>query len=96
MAVVRHYLMQAADGQGEALSAALTALAQEVRALPGCSGVECLIDMANADQIVFIERWDSVEAHKAASALLPKNVMTTVMAALTERPVGRYLAIAPV
>ncbi len=92
MAVVRHYLMQAAEGQGAGLSAALLALAQEVRALPGCSGVECLIDVADADRFVFIERWDSVEAHKAAGAHLPKSAMAPVMAALADRPVGSYLA----
>jgi quinol monooxygenase YgiN len=92
MAVVRHYLLRAAEGRSAALSAALLALAQEVRALPGCSGVECLIDTADADRFVFIERWDSVEAHKAAGALLPKAAMAPVMAALADRPTGSYLA----
>ncbi len=91
MGVVRHYLMQAVKGQGEVLSAALTALAQHVRALPGCGGVECLVDTADADRFIFIERWDSVEAHKAAGALLPKAIMTPVMSALADRPVGSYL-----
>jgi quinol monooxygenase YgiN len=87
--------MQAADGQGEALAAALTALAQEVSALPGCGGVECLVDLSNGDRFVFIERWESVEAHKAAGALLPKAAMAPVMAALADRPVGSYLAEVP-
>jgi len=87
--------MQAADGQGEALAAALTALAQEVGALPGCGGVECLVDLSNSDRFVFIERWESVEAHKAAGALLPKAAMAPVMAALADRPIGSYLAEVP-
>jgi quinol monooxygenase YgiN len=91
MSVARHYVMLAADGQAKALAAGLEALAQAVRALPGCLGVECFHDVDQAERFIFIERWESIETHRSASAFLPKTLMTPVMAALAEKPMGSYL-----
>ncbi len=92
MTVSRFYIMQAAEGQDEALSAALAALADGVLALPGCEGVDLMQDLADATRFVFIEKWQSVEAHKNAGKLLPKALMAPVMGALQAPPQGSYLA----
>ncbi len=91
MTVARHYVMQAADGQSNALASALAALADNVIALPGCLGVELLQDQATAGRFIFIEKWESVEAHKNAGKLLTKASMEPVMAALGEPPAAAYL-----
>lgn len=91
MTVLRHYLMRAAEGRGEALGAALAALADKVRPLAGCEKVEMFTDAGDANAFIFIEYWSSVEAHKAAGAALGKDAFADVMAALAGPPEGRYL-----
>jgi heme oxygenase (mycobilin-producing) len=91
MTVARHYVMLAKEGSEAALDSALRAVADAVRPLPGCEGVEMLRDLANGRRFVFIERWADVEAHKAASGLLDKSVIAPMMAALDGPPEGSYL-----
>lgn len=89
--IARHYMMNAKAGDGDELRAALAILADAVRPLPGCDGVEALRDIADPDRFVFIERWQTVEAHRSAGALLPKDTLAPVMAVLACRPEGGYL-----
>ena len=91
MTIARLCRMTAGEGQADALLQALTALADVVGAIPECDGAEILQDRDQPDRVVFIEKWASVEAHKASGALLPKEAMAPVMAALAERPEGSYL-----
>lgn len=91
MTIARQYVMQAAEGQADALAAALAALADSVRGLPGSLGVELLQDRADVSRFVFIEKWESVEAHVGAGDLLPKTMMAPVMAALGAPPAGACL-----
>lgn len=90
MTVARLYIMHAGEDKGSALKAALGALAEHVRPIPGCGGVELLRDAENDRRFIFIEKWDSVESHKAAGAQLSKEVMGPVMAAIEGRPDGSY------
>jgi heme-degrading monooxygenase HmoA len=91
MTIARHYLMHAAEGKDATLETALAGLADVVRALPGSEGVELLRDLGNERRFVFIEKWESVEAHKAGGPLVPKDVFAPVMAALDGPPEGAYL-----
>jgi quinol monooxygenase YgiN len=90
MAIARLYIMHAAEDKGPALKAALGALAEHVRPIGGCHGVELLQDAENERRFVFIEKWDSIEAHKAAGAQLSKEIMGPVMGAIDGRPDGSY------
>ena len=90
MTVARHYLMHAAEGQDAALETALGALADHVRTFPGCQGVELLRDLGNERRFVFIEKWDSEEAHKSAGGALDKAIIGPVMGALDGPPDGSY------
>ena len=90
MTIARHYVMIAKAGAGDELQLALETLAHAVSALPGCSGVEMLSDIENAHRFVFIERWDSVEAHAVAGSQLSTAVLAPVMSALEGRPDGSY------
>ena len=91
MTVARHYVMTAAVGQEEALGDALRVLAAAVRPIEGCEGCELLQDVDQPARFIFIEKWASVEAHKAGGALLPKETFKPVMAALAGPPEGAYL-----
>ena len=91
MTIARHYVMLAKEGSEAALDSALRAVADAVRPLPGCEGVEMFRDLANDRRFVFIERWASVDAHKTAGSMLDKSVITAMMAALDGPPEGSYL-----
>jgi heme oxygenase (mycobilin-producing) len=91
MTVARHYLMHAAEGHDATLETALRNLATAVRALPGSEGVELMRDLGNERRFVFIEKWESVEAHKAAGAQLPKEILVAMRDVLDGPPDGAYL-----
>ncbi|WP_313801911.1 antibiotic biosynthesis monooxygenase family protein [Sphingobium sp.] len=91
MTIARHYVMHAKEGMDAALESALRAVADAVRPLPGCEGVEMLRDLGNERRFVFIEQWTDVGAHKAAGALLDKGLFAPMMAALDGPPDGAYL-----
>lgn len=95
MAVARHYVMIAKEGEDSSLKAALTALAAKVSPIEGCEGVEMMQDTRTPTYFVFIERWISTEAHKAGSKALGREALDDVMAALAEPPQGRYLDCLP-
>jgi quinol monooxygenase YgiN len=91
MTIARQYLMHAAEGKDAMLETVLGTLADAVRARPGSEGVELLRDLGNERRFVFIEKWDSIEAHKAAASALPKELVGLVMGALDGPPDGAYL-----
>ncbi|RJF90887.1 putative quinol monooxygenase [Sphingomonas cavernae] len=91
MTVARHYVMHAAEGKDAVLETALRQLADAVRGIPGSEGVELLRDVGNERRFVFIERWETVDAHKAAGEHLPKDALAPVMGALDGPPEGAYL-----
>ena len=91
MTVARHYIMHAKAGEAAALQTALENLAVAVRALTGSEGVEMLRDIGNEERFVFIEKWDSVDSHKAAGGALPKGMIEKIGALLDGPPDGSYL-----
>ena len=91
MTIARHYVMTATAGQEAALERALIEAADLIRAAPGSEGVEVQRDQENAGRFFFIEKWTSVEAHKAAPGHLPKDGLAAVSAALAGPPEGLYL-----
>jgi quinol monooxygenase YgiN len=90
MTVARLYIMHAKEGHDGALEAALSYLASGVRTVKGCEGVELLRDTGNEHRFVFIEKWESEEAHGSSFGSLPEGVMAPVMAALDGPPDGSY------
>ena len=90
MSIARLYRMESADGKAAELETALTTLAHQVRPLEGCEGVELLRDAGEGGQFTLIEKWASIEAHKAAATALPKGAFGPVMAALAGAPEGFY------
>jgi quinol monooxygenase YgiN len=90
MTFARVYQMIAADGKEQALLDALIALERVVRPLDGCLGVELLRDSMQSNKFLFVEKWRTVEAHKAAGASLPRASFGQVVEALAKPPEGSY------
>lgn len=91
MTIFRYYEMRAREGCEHDLRAALGELAAQVVPLPGCDGADFYRDPGDPALFVFIERWDSIDAHRLAGAMLGKHAFAPVMAALSGPPSGRYL-----
>ncbi len=91
MTVCRYYLMTAKLDHAEQLIEQLVLLASKVKPLDGCQGVELYRDGDNPQVAHFIERWRSVEAHKAAGASLGREAFAPVMAVLADPPQSCYL-----
>jgi heme oxygenase (mycobilin-producing) len=94
MAYLKHYIMIAKPGEETALAEALEALKVKVMPLDGCEEVIFLRDLDRPERFVFMERWTSVEAHKAGGAVLGKGALAPVLAALGEPPQAMSLAAA--
>jgi quinol monooxygenase YgiN len=90
MTVVRHYLLHATEGHDAALETVLSEIADFFRAQPGALGLELLRDCGNERRFLLIERWGSIEAHGAASKLMPQPLITRFLAALDGPPEGAY------
>lgn len=90
MTVARLYIMHARQDHDGALEAALSKLADGVRTIKDCEGVELLRDSGNEHRFIFIEKWVSEEAHGSALSSLPEGVLEPVMAALDGPPDGSY------
>ena len=91
MTIARHYRMDAAEGKAAALLAALQALAAALQRADGFEGADLLRDIDRPDRFVFIEKWASVDAHKAAGPHIPEHVVAPLMEALAGEPDGSYL-----
>ena len=86
MTIARHYIMTSKPGAGDSLKSALEALADKVRPLPGCAGVEMLRDAKEEDRFVFIEKWASSDDHKSAASHLPASALGAVTEILAGPP----------
>lgn len=86
MAFARHYLLKAAEGEANALAAALTELAAALKGIAGFLSAEILVQADDPYRFVFVEKWVSLEAHTESAPHMPKAVMTAIMEAVTDRP----------
>jgi quinol monooxygenase YgiN len=90
MTIARIYRMRAADGRGDELAEALAALVSVVTGIAGCHGADLIRDTDAPEQFLFIEKWESIDAHKAGAAALPKGSFSAVGAALGGPPESSY------
>jgi quinol monooxygenase YgiN len=90
MTIARIYRMRAAAGRGDELAQALAALVSVVTGIAGCHGCDLIRETDAPEQFLFIEKWESIEAHKAGGAALPKGSFSAVGAALAGPPDSAY------
>ena len=83
----------AKTGKGQEVVDLLAPFVGENPGLEGCSRVELVVDAAAPDQLIIIEQWTSVEAHKASlTALEEAGALDDFLALLAEAPVRTYYA----
>jgi len=91
MSGARIYVMHAKEGMSAEFETALRKLADVIMDnIEACRGVEVLRDLGNERRFIFIERWDSEEAHQAAAPALSKLDVGSVIASLDGPPDGSY------
>ncbi len=90
MTVARLYIIHAAEGRSAQMEAGLEGLADIVRKAAGSEGVELLRDLGNEHRFIFVEKWESEEAHGAALANMPAGALDPVQAAADGPPDGSY------
>jgi quinol monooxygenase YgiN len=88
MTVARIYIIRATDSA--AMEAGLEALADAVRKMPGSEGVEVLRDLGSEKRFIFVEKWESEQAHAAGLDALDKSLLGPVGAASDGPPDGSY------
>ncbi|MGE4431272.1 MAG: putative quinol monooxygenase [Sphingobium sp.] len=89
MAMAQYYELNAAEGQEQALRAALEGLSAALAGQPGSLRRDLLVDEADCRCFVFIEYWETADAQKAAGAALGKDLFASIMATLAGPPVMR-------
>jgi heme-degrading monooxygenase HmoA len=92
MPVVRINTFQAKPGRAAELREFLSSTLDLIHGLPGCRSVELLASADDADRFAIAETWDSVEAHNAATARIPPELLKRAMALLASPPKGTWLA----
>jgi quinol monooxygenase YgiN len=91
MTIARHYTMSAAENKADQLISVLGDLTAALKGIAGFEGAELIRDVDNPNRFVFIEKWESVAAHKAGGPHLPKSVLSSMGEVMAGRPEGAYL-----
>ncbi|MBT8471512.1 MAG: antibiotic biosynthesis monooxygenase [Marinicaulis sp.] len=90
MTVSRINKFTAQAGKGDALVAALREVLPAMKAADGFLSYTILQGTPDTDAVAVIEVWDSIEAHKAAAALIPPQDFQKIMPLLASPPAGDY------
>ena len=81
----------AKPGKGQDVVDMLAPFVGENPGLEGCSRVELVVDAVAPDQLIIVEEWTSVEAHKASLAALEEaGALDDFLALLAEAPLRTY------
>jgi quinol monooxygenase YgiN len=90
MSITRINHFHAKAGCEEALFNFMSQVVLKIRATTGCISCKLLKSVENSAQLAVIEEWASIEVHKAAASVIPKEQLEEVMAFFAKPPVGTY------
>lgn len=90
MTITRLNYSTAATGKADELHAFLISLVPYISGSPGCRSCIVLRKSDAPDQFCVIEKWDSIEAHKASIAAFPKDKIAAAMPLFGAPPTGDY------
>ena len=90
MNIIRINEFHAAAGQSDAALASLRQIVPAIEASPGCQSCELLQGLDKPARVVLVERWDSVEAHKAALRAGQPQAFEQLGKLLDRPPTGAY------
>lgn len=92
MGVTRINHFQAKVGCEETLFNFMSHVVNKIRETKGCISCKLLKGAEDPSQLAVIEEWDSIEVHKAAVSVIPKEQLADVMALLAKPPYGIYFS----
>lgn len=90
MSITRINEFQAAENRSDDLFVFLRSLLPHITSSTGNISCEVLKSNDSDNQFVVIEKWLSIEDHKASIALFPKEEMQSAMSLFAEPPKGAY------
>lgn len=90
MSITRINEFQAVQGKEEQLHQFLLSLIPYITSSQGCESCEVLRHQEQLDTFVIIEKWQSVDSHKASIANYPKEDMEAAMHLFGGAPKGGY------
>ncbi len=93
MTVAQTYILNAAAGREADARAVLERMATAVRPLPGCEAVIVIQDDERPARFIFIETFVDAAAHKASAALMPREILSALMAVLDGPPDGSTYSV---
>lgn len=90
MSVIRITEFQAAKDSAETLYDFLISLIPYISSSQGCVSCEVLRKVDESDKFVVIEKWNSIDEHKASVENYPKEEMQAAMKLIAAPPSGTY------
>jgi len=91
MTYARVYRMKAAPGKESALAEAVQKVGELVEGIDGCEGTFLMQDADNPGDLLFVEKWQTIDHHKKALESLPPGTLDPVGAAMAGPPEGSYM-----
>ena len=92
MSVTRINHFQAKSGCEQTLFNFMSQVVMKIRETEGCVSCKLLKGAEDFTQLAVIEEWTSIEVHKAAASVIPKEQLEEVMALLAKPPFGIYFS----
>ena len=92
MTVTRINHFQAKVGREEALFNFMSQVVIKIGATEGCISCRLLKGVEDAALLAVIEEWASIEVHKAAASVIPKEQLEEVMVLFAKPPYGIYFS----
>lgn len=90
MAILRINHFRATAEKQAALREFLASIIGLIETSPGCLRCELATDAADESRFVIIEKWETVEAHQAAAARVPAEMLAAFRPLVAEPPTGQY------
>ncbi len=90
MRITRINEFQAKHGQNDRLHDSLRSIIPLIESSEGCQSGQLLQSLDDPCQILIIEVWDSVEAHKTSVQNIPPGAFEKVMRLPDHPPKGEY------
>lgn len=90
MTVIRISHYQAKPGAEEALHNALLEAIPVIASGQGCRKVRMLPSLDDGAEFIIYEEWETIDAHRAASAAVPATVLSKVMSLVLRPPKSSY------
>ncbi|RYY74979.1 MAG: antibiotic biosynthesis monooxygenase [Gammaproteobacteria bacterium] len=90
MSITRINHFEAKPGHETDLREFMKAVVAEIRGVDGCISCKLLNGAEDKAQLAVIEEWESIEHHKAAASVIPKEKIEKAMVYFAKPPFGIY------